>query len=385
MSRLTQISALGLFAALAACGDDRPTEAKDSRLAVTEDAAPSRIDAVKVSFDAATGTYTIAYEQSGNDTPVDIRLVNDPSDSEGVLIGDDVTEKNFTWTPENGADTRHYFIVEPESGEPVMAATRVLPLEGGRNFRDLGGYETADGRRVKWGQVFRSGVMHDLTSADYDYLSGLGIDVICDFRSEQERMSEPTEWTAGEVNYVTFPDPSGNDDLSKSFAAVFQDSDLSPEKVRAAFIENYRGMHKHYAPAYTVMFDQLANGDIPLAFNCSAGKDRTGVAAALLLTALGVPRETVVADYTLSERVVDYMAEFYEAAGEAGPDSPYAFLTQLPPEVVEPLMRTEPAYIEATFEAIDAEYGSVEAFIRQELGVDDAEIERIRSRLLENG
>ncbi len=379
---ILSVSALALM--LVACGNDRPTEAKDSSPAVTEDAAPSRIDAVTVSFDAATGTYTIAYEPSGADTPVDIRLVTDPSDAEGVLIGDDVTASDFTWTPEDGADTRHYFIVEPQAGEPIMAATRVLPLEGGRNFRDLGGYETADGRRVKWGQVFRSGVMHDLTPADYDYLSGLGIDVICDFRSEQERASEPTEWAAGEVNYVTFPDPSGDDDLSKSFAAVFSDPDVTPQKVRATFIESYRSMHKYYAPAYTVMFDELANGDIPLAFNCSAGKDRTGVAAALLLTALGVPRETVVADYALSEQVVDYMAEFYEAAGEAGPDSPYAFLTQLPPEVVEPLMRTEPAYIEATFEAIDAEYGSVEAFIQQELGVDDAEIERIRSRLLEN-
>lgn len=377
------VSMLALM--LAACGDDRPTEAAGSLPAATEDAAPSQIDAVEVSYDADAGRYIIAYEQSGNDTPVDIRMVNDLSDAEGVLIGDDVTETTFTWTPETGADTRHYFIVEPQAGEPVLAATRVLPLEGGRNFRDLGGYETADGRRVKWGHVFRSGVMHDLTPADYDYLSSLGIDVICDFRSEQERTSEPTEWAAGEIDYVTFPDPSGDGDLSKAFAAAFSDPDVTPAQVRDIFIENYRVMPASYAPAYSAMFDELANGDIPLAFNCSAGKDRTGVAAALLLTALGVPRETVVADYALSEQVVDYMAEFYEAAEEAGPDSPYAFLAQLPPDVVEPLMRTEPAYIEATLDAIEAEYGSVEGFVQSELGMDDAELERMRHRLLEGG
>jgi len=366
------VSALAVM--LAACGgDDAAGADPEARIAV---------ERAEVTFDAATETYSLSYALAGESVPVDILLADTPSATDGILIGDDVTASNFTWTPESGADERHYFIIRPEGGTPLMTATRVLPLEGGRNFRDLGGYETADGRQVKWGHVFRSGVMHQLTPADYDYLSGLGIDVICDFRSEQERASEPTDWAAGEVNYVTFPDPAGDDDLSKSFAAVFMDPEVTPEKVRATFIEHYRSMHKYYAPAYTVMFDELANGDIPLAFNCSAGKDRTGVAAALLLTALGVPRETVVADYALSEQVVDYMAEFYDAAGEAGPDSPYAFLMQLPPEVVEPLMRTEPAYIEATFESIDAEYGSVEAFIQQELGVDDAELQRLKDRLL---
>jgi protein-tyrosine phosphatase len=383
MTRLTQISAWALISALAACSQDAPPVAEGA-VAGTRSAAPAsetaKVTAADVTFEA--GTYEISWTLDG-DASVDVSVTASRANSAGTLIAEDVSAANFTWTPDGGEPERRYFTVQPQGGEPVMAATRVLPLEGGRNFRDLGGYVTAEGRRVKWGRVFRSGVMHDLTPADYDYLSGLGIDVICDFRAASERESEPTEWAAGEIDYVTFPDPASDDDLSKSFAAVFQDPDVTPETVRAAFIENYRAMHKIYAPAYSAMFDELANGDIPLAFNCSAGKDRTGVAAALLLTTLGVPRETVVADYALSEQVVDYMAEFYEAAEEAGPDSPYAFLTQLPPEVVEPLMRTEPAYIEATFDAIETEYGSVEAYLDEVLDVDASELERLRERLLD--
>ena len=121
-----------------------------------------------------------------------------------------------------------------------------------------------------------------------------------------------------------------------------------------------------------------------MVFNCSAGKDRTGVGAALILSALGVPRETVVADYALSEQVVDYAREF-ELTGEeeVDPDSPYAFLRQLPPELVMPLMRSDPAYIEAVLDGLDAEYGSTLAFIQTELDVDDEELARIRARLLD--
>ena len=149
----------------------------------------------------------------------------------------------------------------------------------------------------------------------------------------------------------------------------------------------YVDIAKNEAEGYTKMFDRLAVGDIPLAFNCSAGKDRAGTAAALLLTALGVPRETVVYDYSLSDDYVDYMDEFLndEARAEAAadPDNPYAFLFQLPPEKVAPLMASHPMYIEATFDALDEEYGSVMSFIRTELDVTESELAAIRAALLE--
>ncbi|NBC21704.1 MAG: protein-tyrosine-phosphatase [Alphaproteobacteria bacterium] len=379
MSLFNRASTLALLFIVSACSagqESGETEVKES-----ETAPMTEVETVSVSLERSSGRYSLDWSLSDAGTPVDIFVATSPDGAKGEPIGDDITATSFTWTHDDDL-TRHYFTLVPENGEPRMVSTRVLPLEGGRNFRDLGGYETTDGQRVKWGTVYRSGVMDGLTDADYDYLSDLGISVVCDFRASDEREEEPTDWRAGDIEYITFPDPSGTEDMSNAFAEVLMDPDVTGAQVRSMFIESYRSMHETYAPAYTEMFDQLANGDLPLTFNCSAGKDRTGVAAALLLSALGVPRETVVADYALSEKVVDFMAEFEVGREEIDPDSPYAFFAQLPPEVIEPLMRTEPAYIEATFEAIEAEHDSVVAFIQSELGVDDTELARMRKRLL---
>jgi protein-tyrosine phosphatase len=142
--------------------------------------------------------------------------------------------------------------------------------------------------------------------------------------------------------------------------------DASAAKSRGVMIGFYRQLPKEHAASFRQMFAFLAEGKVPLAFNCSAGKDRTGMAAALVLTLLGVPRETVVADYALSDDLVDYKAQI--AAG-ANSTSPYAALARLPWEVVEPLLASDPAYIESALDAIAAEHGSVDAFIAGELGV----------------
>ena len=327
--------------------------------------------------------YILDWSLSQPGAPVRIEVSDNPdaAPGAGLLIGDGVTETNFTWVPEATPSERQYFIISAGDTDPVTTALRVLPLEGGRNFRDLGGYETEDGRTVRWGRIYRSGVMSGLTSADYDYLSGLGIKVICDFRTAGERTSEPTDWQAGPIDYLTFPDPEAADQAS--FMTVFRQPDVTPEQVSQAMAEGYSQIARDQVPAYREMFDRLAAGEIPLAFNCSAGKDRTGIGAALILTALGVPRDTVLADYALSEKVVDYMADMHDNASEdAAEDNPYAFLAQLPPELVAPLMRSDPLYLETAFADIEAEYGSVRAFLREEVDVTDEEVEAIRSELL---
>ena len=377
MTRLSRVSMLALAMALSACGSGQgPAAGPEGE---GNAAATARVEAASVTFDRESGTYALDWALNAPGAPVDIMVADAPGSSDAVLIGDDLTAPPFTWSPEDGELERRYFTVLPEGGEAMVTATRVLPLEGGRNFRDLGGYETADGRRVKWGTVYRSGVMYGLTDADYDYLSDLGIQVVCDLRTAEERSAEPTKWRAGEIDYQTFPDPEEETDANP-LVQVFSDPDATPEMVRAMMTELYSGILEQQAPAYTAMFDELANGDLPLAFNCSAGKDRAGVGAALILSALDVPRETVVADYAMSEKVVDYRAEF--ELDEIDPESPYAFLAQLPPEMVAPLMASDPAYIEAIFEEIEGEHGSAVAFIQAELGVDDDELRRIRERLL---
>lgn len=120
-----------------------------------------------------------------------------------------------------------------------------------------------------------------------------------------------------------------------------------------------------------------------MAFNCSAGKDRAGIGAALVLTALGVPRETILQDYALSETYVDYMKEFSEASTSEAADSPFAFLMQLPPEVLAPLLRSDPRYLETAFADLEAQHGSVINFIQQELDVTDSMLTDMRRTLLE--
>lgn len=369
-------AALGIDAAESAVVSAQPADLH-SRVSISE---------VAVNHAGSKNSYVVSWRSPA---PVEVYVTTDPeaTPADASRIGSGVSESPLRWTSP-GAPERHYFLLVSENGSWTRAASRLLPLEGGRNFRDLGGYQTENGKTVRWGHVFRSGVMNDLTDADYDYLSSLGIGTVCDYRSKDERTSEPTQWRAGEVEYVTFPETDAGPDMS--FMSALMAPDATPDSVTKAMADGYADIARQYRAAYTAMFDRLAQGEIPLAFNCSAGKDRAGLSAALLLTALGVPRDTVVADYALSESYVDYVSEFLEDADEAGshgddeePSSAYAFLAELPLELLQPLMRSNPLYVETALSDLEAEHGSVMAFIRNELSVSDTELASIRSALLE--
>jgi protein-tyrosine phosphatase len=243
---------------------------------------------------------------------------------------------------------------------------RVLDLEGGVNFRDLGGYRTADGRVTKWEVLYRSGSPAGLTEADMASLAKRGIRTVCDLRTTGERSAEPSPFAQqSDVAYWTRDYAADAGDLMGALGGP----DASATKSRAAMTGFYRQLPQEHAASFRQMFAFLAEGKVPLAFNCSAGKDRTGMAAALVLSLLGVPRETVVADYALSDDLVDYKAQIQKNADS---DSPYAALAKLPWEVVEPLLASDPAYITSALAAIEAKHGSVDAFIETELGVTPA-------------
>ena len=314
--------------------------------------------------------------------PVDVLMSGDPTaDPEKMteVVANDLDGEHVV--SDLRGVTRPYFYLRPENGDGVRVGVRLLLLEGGRNFRDLGGYPTEDGRRVKWGHVFRSGMMAGLTDADYGYLSALGIQVVCDLRANEERADEPTKWRAGDAEYLTwnYSTVTGSEDLR----AMFQDPELNAAKVKMTMTNMYPSILEEQKDRYREMFDRLASGGIPLAFNCSAGKDRAGTGAALILSALGVPRDVVVHDYSLSETYVDYEAAYSQVAAADMEDSPYGFLAQLPPELRAPLLRSDPEYILKTFDYMDDAYGGVMAFIRTELDVDDMELAAIRAQLLE--
>lgn len=266
-------------------------------------------------------------------------------------------------------------IVPVANARTTTAAThqRLLPLEGGRNFRDLGGYRTADGRHVKWGLLFRSGSMHELTPRDYAYLGKIGIRVVCDFRSTPERKAEGVAWPADHAPTVF------SEDYELSDAGLAPNGDLrsmTPEQARAMLATSYPRMLTYFASQYRRMFAELLAGHAPLAFNCSAGKDRTGVAAALLLTALGVPRATVIEDYLLTNRYLD--AKKMMAKG--GPAT--AAYASIPPGVMAAIGSADRSYIEAALAALDAHPGGATGYFRDEMKLSHRDIAKLRRMYL---
>jgi len=253
--------------------------------------------------------------------------------------------------------------------ETVGTLERVLPLEGGRNFRDLGGYLTQDGRRLRWGRLYRSGSMAALTEAAYVRLAELGVRVVCDLRTTSERRSHPFDWRkAPNLSYW-----ARDYDLSFGDLRAVIASDLpTAEQAQAAMVTAYCELPFEQAPAFGELFRRLAAGETPLVFNCSAGKDRTGIAAALILRALGVPEATIVEDYLLSNLA-------YDRAGSGIA----ARLAHVPPEVTEAILGVDHRYIRAALAAIEAAHGSVERYLEERLGVSEEALERLKAQLLE--
>lgn len=282
-----------------------------------------------------------------------------------------------TVVPTSGAIARseaHRPPVATTVAAPAQAAadTHLLPLVGGQNFRDIGGYRTADGRMVRRGEVFRSGAMNLLTPADFDYLASLGLQTVVDFRSTPERTHAPTQWPAGfQPEVIVSVSENLNDPAL--MGSMRRDGPLTADSARAMMGKLTGQIPVIFADEYRALFAAILADNGAVAFNCSAGKDRTGVAGALLLTILGVPREVVIEDYLLSN-------QYYKpaAAGNGG----HSMLAGISPEARNALMTVDRSYIEAAFETLDNWPGGIDAYYRDKLGLDATKLEQLRTRLL---
>jgi protein-tyrosine phosphatase len=249
---------------------------------------------------------------------------------------------------------------------------RFTPMDGGRNFRDLGGYRTADGHMVKRGVMYRSGSLGSLTPQGQQTLAGLHIASIIDLRSNDERAQDTNDLTAEFGQGYWFRDYGmSHGDMAKIFGAG---GVPTAESMTAMMSQVYRTLPKEQAPSYREMFARLAAGKEPLVINCTAGKDRTGIASALVLTALGVPYETVKQDFLLSN---DAPGMNTLTGALPGP------LAKLPPEVLKPLSGVEPEYLDTAFAQIKQDYGSVESYLQKELAVGPNEVAALRRNLLD--
>jgi protein-tyrosine phosphatase len=224
--------------------------------------------------------------------------------------------------------------------------------------------------------------MAQLTPSDYRYLSDLGVRVIVDFRSKSERADEPTRWLADPAPKIIAWDAAIQEDESPLIAALTAE-DRSQEMVRSAMAQLYRYLPYVFADRYRKLFRVVESGTAPIVFHCSAGKDRAGVAAALLMTALGVPRDTIVEDYAMSDKVVDYMSLIDAADPQRINESSIAYLLQLPRDLLAPVLWSDPWYIITMFDELEKNHGSALAFLHDELNLTDQAIESLRARCLE--
>jgi len=259
--------------------------------------------------------------------------------------------------------------------------TRRLPcLEGGRNFRDLGGYRTADGRQLRWGRLYRSGALSYLTEADRAQLVLFGIRTVCDLRSSGERSREPTNWSAAGIESLHFD----YDHPSVTLRGLLSEAgELNAEVMHRSMTQLYRRLPMLFAQPYAALFAKLAQGALPLVFHCAAGKDRTGIAAALILLSLGVSPQTVMDDYALTNTAVDLEAVLLARPRTSlGVGSARAHLSELAPEVRAPLIEARAQYLEAALQQIEHDHGSIARYLHERLGVSAAMLGEIRRQLL---
>jgi protein-tyrosine phosphatase len=258
---------------------------------------------------------------------------------------------------------------------------RQLTLEGGRNFRDLGGYPTRDGRRVRCGRLYRSGVLAYLTQSDQERLDTLGIRVVCDFRNAHERSREAVRWSRGDLEILSWD----YDPRLVSLRGILGSEKLTPVTGRSAMIRLYRALPEFFAAPYAGLFARLAAGDLPLVFACAAGKDRTGLAAALVLETLGVPRDVVLEDFRFTDQAVDLERVLVQRPDRGiGLDTDRIDLAATSRDARAPLLAADPEYLEAALDEIESTHGSVEGYLRDRLGISERSLAQLRTHLLEN-
>ncbi len=328
--------------------------------------------------------YRLTYSFTGDTQKVVILASADPTGTVGLTeVAETADAAAVVHAGKPGE--REYFFLIPDHGAPREVSIRHIALEGTPNFRDLGGYETTDGRFVRWGVLYRSGVLSNLTVKDFNYLGQLSVRVVCDFRTGQENATAPEVWVPGaDVEHIHLPiGPNSNKDWAQTMEEVLGNNP-TPEQLRSYLTHTYGDFAFSHAAEFRKLFAELKEGPLPLLYHCTAGKDRTGIFSAFALLTLGVPEKTVLADYELTNKYLrDAMspqASHKLLVSSTPRNSPLANLT---PNQQRVLMTADPDYLKATLRQIEATYGSFANYRRTELGVSDTDVEILRARLLE--
>jgi protein-tyrosine phosphatase len=330
--------------------------------------------AAKLADPLVTRTTEGALELSWvSDGPVNVYVSNRPDAKlrEAKLVSNGDADGRHEYI-EHGL-TRSYFMLQDERSRTILhVGERLVPLDRGSNFRDIGGYPGAGGKHVRWGMLYRSGGSPLLSNNDIAKLESLGLKQLVDLRSNEERVLAPTRifgvpYTAVGYSMATMMKSGGGRNG----------------------VDTYRNFPLFLAPQLRIIFAQMLSRQTPLAYNCSAGQDRTGFATAMILSALGVSKETIIADYHLSTKyrrpefempMIDAAAHPGDAAAEM-----FAKYQQYPSwRTPTPLKEANGRpFLWGAFAEIETKWGSVEAYLIKEIGISAADLKQLRRLYLE--
>ena len=251
---------------------------------------------------------------------------------------------------------------------------RHLPFAKAKNFRDLGGYPTEDGRTVRWGLLYRSGSLHKLTGNDLKKLTSLNLSRIFDFRSEHEAEREPDRLPES-VKLVSLPM------LDASTKVWHEQRDEMVKNMRTLNPAEYMiATNTELGTKFTLEYrrfyhELLASNGSPVLFHCAAGKDRTGFAAATLLRILGVSQDVIMQDYLLTNRYLLEAHKWELFVGSILKGKKFA-------DGIRGFMKADETYLNAAFEAIEKTHGSFENYVHNGLGLNEYDAERLKSYYL---
>lgn len=263
---------------------------------------------------------------------------------------------------------------------PQMPSTEPA-LTGVRNFRDVGGLPTVDGRRVRYGRLYRSGHLAHATPEDAEFLGGLGLHTVFDFRNAADHKLDGVDVELPGVRNVSIPlsDPADG----AEFWRLVRDGDmgqlrsiLADGKGTDRMIASYRAIITDRTAEHGRVLRALAEDSVPALMHCAAGKDRAGLSIAVTLLAVGVEREAIEADYLKSN---DPRRRYRVRRTDTS-------AVGMSPEVMEllnPLFGAEAAYLAAAFETIDQVWGSTDRYLADGLGLAPETREQLRHRLLD--
>lgn len=244
---------------------------------------------------------------------------------------------------------------------------RLLHTQGAINFRDLGGYKTTDGHQTKWDKVFRSAELSHLSDYDLQLLAENHIGTVVDFRSDEE-VSKAKDRLPTNADYIQLP--AGSEQTNAMMKTMF--TVTSGDSVMVAFYSRTDHLAAKYKPFFQKLL-QLPDTSA-LVFHCTAGKDRTGIGAAFLLFALGVPQQTIMDDYLASNIYrKDANVQMVKMMVQA----------HINEQVAKDVAAVKPEYLQATFDAINKQYGSMDNFLEKDLGIGKKEKALLRSKYVE--